>query len=147
MAKKAVQKKRKSQTALSQRSSKEAPEGQTLGWVTIPVQCSAYVGDNITAFDELVIEWACLGLSEEPDKISEVSGNSGLLHPDRPPATDEEGLHVFFKSPLPHGTYGFLFNFTYYDSVHARTADPKLVEKLAEAREKQEAAPAAEVED
>lgn len=142
MAKKTVQKKRKSDTALSQRVTKEAPEGQTLGWVTIPVQCGCYVGDNVTNFDELVVEWRCLGLSEEPDKITETSGNAVLLHPDRPPATDDEGLHIFFRNALPHGTYGFQFNFIYYDSVQARTADPETVKKLKEAREEQEAVPA-----
>lgn len=136
MAKKATPaKKRKSEKV----APREVPEGQNLGTVSIPVQCDVYVGDNVTNFDELVIEWSCLGLSEEPDKINEISGNGVLLHPDRPPATDDEGLHIFLRQPLPHGSYGFLFRFTYFDAVQARTTDPELVKKLQEAREKHEA--------
>jgi hypothetical protein len=138
MAKKASGKKRKSSGGERTSERKLEREGQTLGTVSVPVQCEVYVGDNVGRFNELVIEWACLGLAEEPDVIKERSGNAVLLHPERPLVTSEEGLHVFFKDDLPHGTYGFQFLAVYFDSVEARTADPEKVKKLEEAREKHE---------
>jgi hypothetical protein len=100
-----------------------------LGEVSIPVYCTVSVPQAGT-FDELVIEWSCLGLSEEPDSIKETSGNADKLDSDRPPATDDEGLHVFFKPALQAGNYGFRFVFTYNSAVEARTAEPEKVEEL-----------------
>jgi hypothetical protein len=94
-----------------------------LGTVSIPVQVELVV-QNISPFDEFVIEWGCLGLSEEPDKITERSGNSYLLDPDRPITTSEEGLHMYFKPPLAGaGTDGFSLVCTYNEAVEARTAE------------------------
>jgi len=103
---------------------KEAKEGQLLGTVSIPVQVEIAV-PNTAAFDELVIEWGCLGLSEEPDSISERSGNSHLLDGKRPITTSEEGMHLFFDPPISvavGGTIGFCLICTYNDAVEARTA-------------------------
>ena len=123
MAKKesaAAEKKRKGTTA----TAITAAEGQVLGTVSIPVFCNVSSGGG-TNFDELVIEWGCLGLSEEPDSITEISGNARMLDPERPPTTSEEGLHVFFKPPLAGGTYGFQFHFTYNDAAQARTCQAR----------------------
>lgn len=129
MAKKPAAKKRKGGA-----STKEAAEGRSLGTVLIPVQCSVNVPD-VSHFNELVIEWSCLGLSEEPDSINEISGNARLLDPKHPPTTSEEGLHVFFDPPLQAGSYGFQFTFSYIDAVEARTADPEKVKELEDKRE------------
>jgi hypothetical protein len=138
MAKKAVQKKRKGGSPAPKSRSTTAegddPNAPALGEVLIPVQCQVNVPLAGT-FDELVIEWSCLGLSEEPDSIKEISGNSEKLDSDRPPATDDEGLHVFFKPALQAGNYGFKFAFMYNSAVEARTADPEEVKKLQEERE------------
>jgi len=145
MAKKPVEKKkRKGSTSPAPKSKTASVEGEVeavLGEVSIPVLCnvSAY---GVTAFDELVIEWSCLGLSEEPDSIRETSGNAKMLDPDRQPSTDDEGLHVFFKPPLQAGNYGFQFIFTYNSAVEARTAEPKKVEQLEKEREEFEGAEA-----
>ena len=88
------------------------------------MQVSVWTGD-IVNFNELVIEWSCLGLSVEPDTITETSGNGRMLDPKRPPTTSDEGLHVYFEPPLNGGNYGFQFLFTYNDAVEARTAKPK----------------------
>jgi hypothetical protein len=122
MAKKAKQappKKRKSEKAAP-----KAEEGKVLGTVSIPVQVSIFTGD-VANFNELVIEWSCLGLSEEPDTITETSGNGRLLDPKRPPTTSEEGLHVYLDPPQPGGHYGFQFHFGYNDAIEARTAAPE----------------------
>jgi hypothetical protein len=135
--KKAVDKKRKGGTSPAPKAKTASVEGEAeavLGEVSIPVLCSVSVPQAST-FDELVIEWSCLGLSEEPDSIRETSGNHMMLDSDRPPATDDEGLHVFFKPPLQAGNYGFQFVFTYNSAVEARTAEPKKVEQLEKERE------------
>lgn len=121
-------KKRKSATPAP-----KAEEGKVLGTVSIPVQTSVIVTD-VASFNELVIEWGCLGLSEEPDAISETSGNSRLLDPKRSPRTDEEGLHVFFSPSLPAGSYGFQFVFHYNEAVEPRSS----VTPTDEEREKEE---------
>ena len=58
----------------SEKAAPKAEEGKVLGSVSIPVQVSIFTGD-VANFNELVIEWSCLGLSEEPDTITETSGN------------------------------------------------------------------------
>ena len=143
MAKKPVEKKRKGSTSPAPKPKAASVEGEVavLGEVSIPVLCNVSVMQT-TGFDELVIEWSCLGLSEEPDSIRETSGNARMLDPDRLPATDDEGLHIFFKPPLQAGAYGFQFVFTYNSAVEARTAEPKKVEQLEKEREEFEGAPA-----
>ena len=143
MAKKPVEKKKRKGTSPAPKP-KTTAEGEpeaVLGEVSIPVLCSVMVPQANT-FDELVIEWSCLGLSEEPDSIRETSGNHIMLDSDRPPATDDEGLHVFFKPELKGGNYGFQFVFTYNSAVEARTAEPKKVEQLEKDREEFEGAEA-----
>jgi hypothetical protein len=117
--KEAAAKKRKGGTAAPKAVSEEA----VLGTISIPVQ--AWIDATSGPFDELVIEWGCLGLSEEPDSIVDTSGNSGLLDPKRPPKTDEEGLHIYFHPPLSADRYGFNFLFSYNEAVLARMAPPK----------------------
>jgi hypothetical protein len=144
MAKKPVEKKKRKGSTSPAPKSKTTVEGENevaLGEVLIPVQCACVV-TQAGRFDELVIEWSTLGLSEEPDGIKEVSGNSDKLDSDRPPATDDEGLHVFFKPALDAGTYGFKFLFSYNSAVEARTAEPKKVEELEKKREDFEGAEA-----
>lgn len=126
---KAVPKKRKSEGAAP-----KAEEGKVLGTVSIPVQVSIFTGD-VANFNELVIEWSCLGLSEEPDTITETSGNGRLLDPKRPPTTSEEGLHVYLDPAQPGGHYGFQFHFGYNDAVEARTAAPKSKDEPADDEE------------
>ena len=127
-AKKPVEKKKRKSAvspALPEPEEKEGEPAKLLGTITIPVQTQIVVS-NDGVWNELVIEWGCLGLSEEPDKIAETSGNSRLLDPKRPPITDDEGLHVYFDPPLSGaGIYGFQFQFTYNDAVEARVAAPK----------------------
>ena len=106
----------------------KAEEGKVLGTVSIPVQVSVCTGDVVT-FSELVIEWSCLGLSVEPDTITETSGNGRMLDPKRPPTTSEEGLHIYFDPPLTGGNYGFQFLFTYNEAVEARAAAPSRKKK------------------
>lgn len=118
-AKSAAAKKRESKGAAP-----KAEEGKVLGTVSIPVQVSIFTGD-VGTFSELLIEWTCLGLTEEPDTIIETSGNGKLLDPKRPPITSDEGLHVYLDPPQPGGHYGFLFHFGYNDAVEARAALPK----------------------
>lgn len=138
MAKKASKKARKSEGV----AAAAAEEGVVTGSVRIPVQASIWVND-VAHFNELVIEWSCLGLSEEPDSIQDTSGNAVLLDPKRPPFTDSEGLHLFFDPPVPGAThYGFKFDFVYNESVIARTAVPKTDEELAKEREEREHATA-----
>ena len=130
MAKKPAKdaKKRKGATP----SPRTTEEDAVLGSALIGVHASFNIPSDVASFTELVIEWGCLGLSEEPDTISDASGNSHLLDAKRPPYTDEEGLHVFFDPPLSGGgQYGFHFLFGYNDAVHARTAAPKTDEELA----------------
>ena len=118
-AKAAPPKKRESKGAAP-----KAEEGKVLGTVSIPVQVSIFTGD-VASFSELVIEWSCLGLSEEPDTITETSGNGRLLDPKRPPTTSDEGLHVYLDPAQPGGHYGFQFHFGYNDAVEARAAAPE----------------------
>lgn len=142
MAKKPVEKKkRKGSTSPAPKAKTTGEAEAVLGEVSIPVQCSVSV-TQANDFDELVIEWSCLGLSEEPDSIREISGNAWMLDSDRPAATDDEGLHVFFKPALKGGNYGFQFVFTYNSAVEARTAEPKKVEQLEKEREDFEGAEA-----
>ena len=141
MAKKPAETKKRKGTspAPKPKTTAEGENEAVLGEVSIPVQCSVSVL-NTSSFDELVIEWSCLGLSEEPDSIKEISGNAWMLDSDRQPATDDEGLHVFFKPALQAGNYGFQFVFTYNSAVEARTAEPKKVEQLEKDREEFEGA-------
>jgi hypothetical protein len=121
MAKKAKPvKKRKSTTVAL--APKEEGEAGNIGTVAVEVQTVvALTGAGV--FTELVIEWGCLGLSEEPDKIVETSANNRLLDPKRPIETSEEGLHVFFDPPLQGaGNYGFKFQCTYNEAAEARAA-------------------------
>jgi len=144
MAKKPVEKKKRkggTSPAPKPKTTAAGEDEAVLGEVSIPVQCSVSVS-QANAFDELVIEWSCLGLSEEPDAIREISGNAWMLDSDRPPATDDEGLHIFFKPQLQAGNYGFQFVFTYNSAVEARTAEPKKVEQLEKEREEFEGAEA-----
>lgn len=144
MAKKPVEKKKRKGSTSPAPKARTTAEGEpeaVLGEVTIPVLCSVSV-PQASSFDELVIEWGCLGLSEEPDSIKENSGNAYMLDSDRPAATDDEGLHIFFKPALQGGQYGFRFVFTYNSAVEARTAEPKKVEQLEKDREEFEGAEA-----
>lgn len=114
-------KKRKAQSV----APKEPKRGQLLGTVAIPVQTYVTL-TNPGVFNELVIEWGCLGLSEEPDKITETSGNNRLLDPKKPITTSEEGLHVYFDPPLTgSGTYGFQFLCTYNEAAEAKSEGPE----------------------
>ena len=136
MAKKTSKKARKSEGV----AAAAAEEGVVTGSVRIPVQASIWVGE-VAHFNELVIEWSCLGLSEEPDSIEDTSGNARLLDPKRPPYTDADGLHLFFDPPIAGATnYGFRFDFIYNESVIARTAEPKTDQELAKEREDRETA-------
>lgn len=111
-------------------------EGKTLGIVSIHIQTAVNI-PGTGQFNELVIEWSCLGLSEEPDSIADTSGNAKLLDPKRAPRTDEAGLHVYFDPPLPAGSYGFNFLFTYNDAVSAGThAEPTDEERQKEQTKK-----------
>ena len=114
---------------------KEEKEGTVLGSVSIPVQASIDVSGAV-ALNEVVIEWACLGLSEEPDSVAETSGNSYLLDKKRAPRTDEEGLHVFFDPPVNGGRYGFQFLFTYNEASEARSSATPTDEERAKEEEK-----------
>jgi len=122
MAKKAAKpaKKRKAEGV----APKEAEEGKNIGTIAVSVQTVVTLaGDGL--FDELVIELGTLGLSEEPDRIVETSGNNRLLDPKRPITTSEEGVHLFFSPPLNGaGVYGFQLQCIYNDAVEARTAAP-----------------------
>lgn len=128
MAKKAAHKpakKRKTATIAPKEDTEEGVPIANIGSVSLPVEAQVWV-PNEGPFNELVIEWGCLGLSEEPDKITEVSANNGLLDPKRLPTTSEEGLHVYFHPPLSGaGLYGFKFLCTYNEAAEARTAAPK----------------------
>lgn len=96
-----------------------------LGSVSVPAQATITLSGS-GSFDEMVIEWGCLGLSEEPDKITETSGNNRLLDPKRPITTSEEGVHVYFDPPLTGaGIYGFRFECSYNEAAEARAAVPK----------------------
>lgn len=124
MAKKAqtaAKKKRKAEGV----TPKEVKQGQLLGTVAIPVQTYVTL-NNPGVFNELVIEWGCLGLSEEPDKITETSGNNRLIDPKKPITTSEEGLHIFFDPPLTgSGTYGFQLLCTYNEAAEAKSEGPE----------------------
>ena len=121
-AKHAQPKKRKAASV----APKEQKEGQVLGTVQLSVQAAVTLPGTTGVWDELVIEWGCLGLSEEPDQITEISGNAVMLDPDRPITTSEEGMHVYFKPPLPAGgSYGFNFLCLYNMAAEARTAAPE----------------------
>lgn|SRR5262245_9111074 len=125
-AKDVAPKKRKSSVSPAQQTAtaEEGESGPPLGSVTIAVQVWLKV-ENPSPFDEFVVEWATLGLSEEPDKIVDRSGNSHLLDPDRSITTSDEGLHIYMKPPLAGaGTYGFNLLCTYNEAVKARTAAP-----------------------
>lgn len=117
---------------------KEEKEGAVpLGTVSVPVQLQINV-TNPGLWNELVIELATLGLSEEPDKVTETSGNSRLLDPKRPISTSEEGVHLFFDPPLMGaGTYGFQLLCTYNEAAEARTAEPESEEEKKERERKQ----------
>src|SRR5262245_24994950 len=115
---KAAAKKRKAASV----APKEEKEGANIGSVAISVLAHVKLsGDSL--FDELVIEWGCLGLSEEPDQVVETSGNNRYLDPKRPITTSEEGMHLFFSPPLGGaGTYGFQLQCIYDIAAEARMA-------------------------
>jgi len=126
----AMTKKEKAAAAKKRKAASIAPkpekEGRILGTVAIPVQVEIVVPGVTGVWNELVIEWGCLGLSEEPDRVVERSGNSFMLDPDRPITTSEEGMHVYLKPPLAAGgTYGFNLLCIYNEAVEARTAPPE----------------------
>ncbi len=131
MAKKAAKQRKSAAT-------KEVKEDALYGTVSIPVQASIDVTAAVT-LNEAVIEWSCLGLSEEPDTVTEVSGNGYLLDKKRAPRTDEEGLHVFFDPPLTGGKYGFQFVFSYNEAVEARSSSTPTDEERAKEEEKEAA--------
>jgi hypothetical protein len=115
----AQEKKRKGQTV----APREQKEGEVRGTVGVSVHAAITLPGVTGVWDELVIEWGCLGLSEEPDHIVETSGNNIMLDPDRPITTSEEGMHLFFKPPLAAGgAYGFNFLCTYILAAEARAA-------------------------
>lgn len=125
MAKKAhesapAKKKRKAQSV----APKEPKKGQRLGTVAIPVLAYVTLRDSGT-FDELVIEWGCLGLSEEPDKIT---SEASWIDRARPITTSEEGLHVYFNPPLTGAVAGTSFGLqllcTYNEAVEAKSQVP-----------------------
>jgi hypothetical protein len=101
---------------------KATDPARPLGTVGIAVQTQITVNDG-TPFNELVIEWGCLGLSEEPDSITEISANSRLMDPKRPISTSEEGMHIYFDPPLAGaGVYGFQFMCIYNEAAEPRTS-------------------------
>jgi hypothetical protein len=117
---KPAKKKRKTATI------KVEKEDQRLGTIAVPVQAEVSLPGTGGVWDELVIEWGCLGLSEEPDRIIERSGNSFMLDPERPITISEEGMHLYFKPPLSGGgTYGFNLLCVYDEAAEARVAPPK----------------------
>lgn len=126
MAKKAAKKRKTTSIAPKEEAS------ANLGTVNLTIQ--TFVGLTGTGTcNELVIEWGCLGLSEEPDKVTEVSANNRLLDPKRPITTSEEGLHIFFDPPLAaSGNIGLQFLCTYNEAVEARTSAPKSDDKYAD---------------
>lgn len=114
----AKKKKRKAQSVAPRQQ--EVP-GTLLGTVAIPVQVQVTLA-NPGVFNELVIEWGCLGLSEEPDSIQEISANNRLVDDKRPITTSEEGLHLYFDPPLNGaGVYGFRLLCTYNEAVEVRS--------------------------
>jgi hypothetical protein len=117
MAKKAKAKKRKT-TSIAPKEEAQA----NLGTVSVSVQVAVALSGS-GMFNELVLELGTLGLSEEPDRIVETSGNNRLLDPKRPIETSEEGVHVFFDPPLSGaGIYGFKFDCVYNEAAEARAA-------------------------
>lgn len=123
-------------------------ENLVLGSVMIPVKCTLNIGPAAN-ISEFVIEWACLGLSEEPDSIAEVSGNSRLVDGRQEPYTDEDGLHVFFDPPLAGNASGITsigleFHCSYNEAVEARSTPRKTDLEIAKEKEKREEAAAKE---
>lgn len=131
MAKKAAKQRKSAET-------KEVKEDAILGTVSIPVQASVDLSGAV-AFNEIVIEWVCLGLTEEPDSVQEISGNSFMLDKKRAPRTDEEGLHIFLDPPVNGGRYGFQFVFTYNEASEARSSTTPTDEERAKEAEKEAA--------
>lgn len=120
----AKKKKRKAQS-VAPRADKP---GTLLGTVGVPVQVQVTLA-NPGVFNELVIEWGCLGLSEEPDKIEEISANNRLIDDKRPITTSEEGMHLYFNPPLQGaGVYGFRLLCTYNEAVEVRSNPRELDE-------------------
>ena len=117
----AKKKKRKAQSV----APREAAPGTLLGSVSIPVQVQLSL-PNPGVFNEVVIEWGCLGLSEEPDSIVEISANHDRLDTKRPITTSEEGLHMYFDPPLNGaGIYGFRLLCGYNEAVEVRSSSPE----------------------
>ena len=125
MAKKAKAKKqRKAQQTAAPREGVEGQAADDLGTVSVSVQVECRVTHS-SPFDELVIELATLGLSEQPDHVEDRSGNASRLDPDRPIEVDDAGVHLFLKPSVQGaGVYGFNLFCTYDDAVQARMAPP-----------------------
>lgn len=118
-------KKRKAQSVPQKDRTQQ--EVMRLGSVAIPILFQVTLNAT-TSFNELVIEWGCLGLSEEPDSISEVTGASEMLdkkRPGGPITTSEEGLHLYFDPPVVgsgSGTYAFKILCGYNEAVEPRSS-------------------------
>jgi len=127
MAKKHPPKKKRSKADEPELFAGETKDAPVSGNVTI-VQQVFVTMPSVGVVDELVIEQQCLALAAEPDRITETSGNSHLLDPNRPITTDAAGVHLFFKPPLAvvaGGTYGFQFRCEYNDGATPLAAATK----------------------
>lgn len=116
----AKKKKRKAQSVAQKERTEQ--QAQRLGSIGILITFQVVV-TNTASFNELVIEWGCLGLSEEPDSISEVTGASDMLDRNKPITTDEDGMHMYFDPPLAStGTtvYGFKVLCSYNEAVESK---------------------------
>jgi hypothetical protein len=121
----AKKKKRKAQSVAPKERTQE--QAMMLGSVQLPVLFQVTL-TNQGAFNELVIEWGCLGLSEEPDSIQEVTSNP-VLDKNKPITTSEEGLHLYFDPPLTGaGVYGFKILCSYNEAVEPRSQAPEAPE-------------------
>ena len=115
-------KKRKAQSVAQKERTQE--QSLRLGSISIPILFEVSL-NSTTSFNELVIDWGCLGLSEEPDSISEVTGASEMLDKKRPITTSEEGLHLYFDPPVVgsgSGTYAFKILCGYNEAVEPRSS-------------------------
>src|SRR3954471_22287438 len=132
-------KKRKAQSVPQKDRTQQ--EVMRLGSVAIPILFQVTLNAT-TSFNELVIEWGCLGLSEEPDSITEVTGASEMLdkkRPGGPITTSEEGMHMFFDPPLvASGVYGFKVLCGYNEAVEPKLQAKETPEQQDE-REREEA--------
>ena len=135
----AAKKKRKSEGVKPKQESAEG-EAPKYGNVSFIVQTQLTLTEGL--HNDVVIEWRCLGLAEEPDSITDASGNHNLFDKDRPMTTDEDGLHMYFDPPLAGpSVYGFQLVVSYNEAVEAKTTPKDEDEKERQReREHQEAA-------